>query len=92
MAEKSGHPPSGVTVGSCNIKVESIVSVDERGQMVLPKEVRDKLNLRGGDKLAIASCTDTNDNVTCLCLIRSDDFAVLVRELLGPMLQEITTE
>ncbi|MFQ6675215.1 MAG: HgcAB-associated protein HgcC [Fidelibacterota bacterium] len=81
---------SGVTVGSCKIKVESLVSVDERGQMVLPKEVRDRLGLKGGDKLAIASCTDTDDNLTCLCFIKSDDFASMVKDLLGPMLREVT--
>ena len=38
-------------MGCC--KVESVVSVDERGQMVLPKELRDKANIRAGDKLAV---------------------------------------
>ena len=33
-------------------RVESIISVDERGQMVLPKDLRDKANIRAGDKLA----------------------------------------
>ena len=33
-------------------KIEAIVSVDDRGQMVLPKEIRDKAKIRPGDKLA----------------------------------------
>lgn len=39
--------------GSC--KVDSLVSVDERGQMVLPKELRDKAGIKGkgGEKLAV---------------------------------------
>ncbi|MFQ6615172.1 MAG: HgcAB-associated protein HgcC [Fidelibacterota bacterium] len=82
-------PSSGVTIGSCTIKVESLVTVDERGQMVLPKEIRDKFGIRGGDKLAIASCTDTEDNLTCLCAVKSDDFAVRIKDLLGPMLNEV---
>ena len=32
-------PPTNVTLSCC--KVEAIVSVDERGQMVLPKELRE---------------------------------------------------
>ena len=36
-------------------RVESIVSIDERGQMVLPKELRDKAKIRAGDKLALIS-------------------------------------
>jgi AbrB family looped-hinge helix DNA binding protein len=35
--------------------VESIVSVDERGQMVLPKDIREKAKIRPGDKLAVVS-------------------------------------
>ena len=36
-------------------KVESIVSIDERGQMVLPKDIRERANIRAGDKLAVVS-------------------------------------
>ena len=39
--------------GCC--KVEALIPVDERGQMVLPKEVRERLALWGGDKLALAT-------------------------------------
>ena len=35
--------------------VESLISVDERGQMVLPKELRDRANIKAGDKLVIVS-------------------------------------
>ena len=34
-------------------RVDSLVSVDDRGQMVLPKELRDKAGIKGGDKLAV---------------------------------------
>lgn len=33
--------------------VEAIVTVDARGQVVLPKEVRDSLDLEQGSKLAV---------------------------------------
>jgi antitoxin PrlF len=32
-----------------------MVSVDERGQMVLPKDLREKANIKAGDKLAVVS-------------------------------------
>jgi len=35
-------------------RIESIVSVDERGQMVLPKVVREKLKIDPGGKIALA--------------------------------------
>src|SRR4030042_989379 len=45
--------PAAGGVSCC--KVESLISLDDRGQMVLPKEVREKANIRPGDKLALVS-------------------------------------
>ncbi len=35
-------------------RVESLISIDDRGQTVLPKELREKANICQGDKLAIS--------------------------------------
>ena len=70
-------------------KVESLVSVDERGQMVLPKEIRDKANIRAGDKLALVSW-EKGGRVCCISLIKAEDFGGMVRGLLGPMMKEMT--
>jgi len=43
------------TEGMSCCKMEGVVSVDERGQVILPKKIRDKANIRSGDKLAIIS-------------------------------------
>ena len=53
--EKKGNccAPGNMPAGCC--KVEALVSIDERGQMVLPKEARDKANIHPGDKLAVIS-------------------------------------
>lgn len=55
MVKKHAYGASAKTtdlgMGCC--KVESVVSVDHRGQMVLPKEIRDRAKIRAGDKLAI---------------------------------------
>jgi antitoxin PrlF len=71
-------------------KVESVVSVDERGQMVLPKDLREKAGIKAGDKLAVVSWGQ-NDGVTCLALIKVDDLSELVKQMLGPVFKEIST-
>lgn len=81
--------PTDRGTGCC--KVESVVSVDERGQMVLPKEIRDKANIRAGDKLAVVSW-GKDGKVCCISLIKAEDFAEMVKGLLGPMMKEIITE
>ena len=78
--------PMGKEMNSC--KVESIVSVDERGQMVLPKELRDKANIRAGDKLAIVSW-DKGGEICCIYLIKSEHLSERVKDFLGPMMKEM---
>ena len=51
----SGCSPMSKGESAC--KVESIISVDERGQMVLPKELRDRAQIRAGDLDAAAQIT-----------------------------------
>jgi len=77
---------TGGTLGCC--KVESLISVDERGQMVLPKEIRDKANIRPGDKLALISW-EKNGKVCCISMIKAEDFGDMVKGVLGPMMKEM---
>ena len=69
-------------------KVDALIGVDERGQMVLPKEVRDKAGIRTGDKLALVSW-EKDGKVCCLTLIKADEFGEMVKGLLGPMMKEV---
>jgi len=72
--------------GCC--KVESVVSVDERGQMVLPKELRDKVGIKPGDKLAVVSM-DKDGKTCCLSLIKVESLTSMVKDMLGPVMEEI---
>jgi antitoxin PrlF len=75
---------SGPGAASC-CRVESLVSIDERGQMVLPKELRDRANIKPGDKMALISWEKDGD-VCCLSLIKADYLAERVGEFLGPIM------
>ena len=69
-------------------KVEALVSVDERGQMVLPKEIRDKANIHAGDKLAIISW-EKDGEAFCLSLMKAEDLTEMVKGMLGPVMETI---
>ena len=90
MAKKrtSCIEPAAGGVSCC--KVESLISLDERGQMVLPKEVREKANIRPGDKLALVSW-EKNGKICCINLIKAEEFGNMVKGLLGPMMKEMTS-
>jgi len=73
-------------LGCC--RVESVVSVDERGQMVLPKDLREKARIRVGDKLAVISLRKDR-RVCCISLVKVDDLTEMVRDMLGPVFRGI---
>ena len=69
-------------------QVEAVVSVDERGQMVLPKEVREKAGIRAGDKVAVV-CLRAQGAVCCTILIKAEAVADMVKGILGPHMNEL---
>lgn len=71
-------------------RVESIISVDERGQMVLPKELREKANIHAGDKLAVVSW-DKGGEICCIYLIKAEYLAGRVKDFLGPLIKDMAT-
>ncbi|PKN34279.1 MAG: AbrB family transcriptional regulator [Deltaproteobacteria bacterium HGW-Deltaproteobacteria-19] len=74
--------------GKSCCRVEALLGVDERGQMVLPKDIRERANIRTGDKLALVSW-EKDGEVCCLTLIKADALAQGVREFLGPVLGDL---
>ncbi len=78
--------PAGKAM-SC-YKVEAVVSIDERGQMVLPKETRKKANIKAGDKLAIISW-QKDENISVICLIKVEELAEMIKGIFGPMMKDI---
>jgi len=70
--------------GDC--RVESLIGVDERGQMVLPKELRDRANIKAGDKLAVITW-EKDGEICCFTLIKADHLAGRVKDFLGPVMR-----
>jgi len=68
--------------------IEAVVSIDERGQIVLPKEVREKAGLKPRDKLAVVTHMH-GDEVAFIMLIPVERLAESLRRFLGPLLREI---
>ncbi|MFA5347258.1 MAG: HgcAB-associated protein [Methanoregula sp.] len=68
-------------------KIEAVLSIDDRGQMVLPKDVREKAKIKTGDKLALISW-EKNGSVCCLALMKVDNLSGMVKDVLGPLMYE----
>ncbi|MGD1047811.1 MAG: HgcAB-associated protein [Candidatus Krumholzibacteriaceae bacterium] len=71
-------------------KVEAVVSVDDRGQIVLPKDIREKVGIKAGDKLAVIMHGPHGaGDVCCISLIKAEGLADSVKTMLGPLMKEI---
>ena len=66
-------------------QIEAIITIDERGQMVLPKETRAKAGIRAGDKLALVGWRK-GDRVCCLSLIKAEEMTEMVGDLLNSLM------
>ncbi|MEM2947744.1 MAG: HgcAB-associated protein [Candidatus Bathyarchaeia archaeon] len=67
--------------------VDAVVTVDSKGQIVLPKDVREKIKLKPNDKLAIISCG--GDEACCLIVVKAENLGNSVKSFLGPILKEV---
>jgi len=66
-------------------RVEAVVPIDGRGQMVLPKEFRERAGFGPDQKLALVSWR-RGEELCCFTLQKADDLAEMVRRTYGPLL------
>lgn len=76
------------SVPGCQCRVDALISVDGRGQIVLPKEVREKADIKDGDKFVLIS-HESGGKGCCLFLIKADFFSETVKNTLEPLVRDI---
>ena len=79
-------PSAGGDIGCC--RVEALVTVDERGQMVLPKELRERAGIQAGDKLALVGI-ESEGRVCCISMMKVEEITEMVKSTLGPVMKGI---
>jgi len=85
---KKGKVPVVLGKNASCCAVEAIITVDERGQMVLPKELRAKAGIKAGDKFAVISW-EKDGEVCCIALIKAGNLEGMVKGVLGPVMKDI---
>jgi AbrB family looped-hinge helix DNA binding protein len=73
-------------LGCC--KVDAIVTVDSKGQIVLPKDLREKAKLKPEDKLAVIGC-ESKGEICCIMMVKAEELGSSVKLMLGPKIKEI---
>ena len=80
---------SGCEGDTC--RIDAVISMDVKGQIVLPKDLREKANIKPNDKLAVVAC-EKNGEVCCIMMIKAEKLEGAVTKTLGPMLRSVTKE
>jgi antitoxin PrlF len=82
-------------VNSCGVdtccRIDAVVTIDAKGQVVLPKDLREKANLKPNDKIAVVAC-EKNGEVCCIMMVKAESFRSALSETLGPMLKDVIEE
>lgn len=65
-------------------KIDAVVSVDAKGQIVLPKDLREKAKIKPSDKLAIIGF-ERDGEVCCIIMLKVDALEGTVKNMLGPV-------
>ena len=69
-------------------KIDAVVTVDAKGQIVLPKELREKAKIKPNDKLAIIGF-QRDSEVCCIVMLKVDALEDTVKNLLGPVFKNV---
>lgn len=66
--------------------IEAVLTVDDRGQIVLPKHIREKAGMNTGDRLALIVWEGDN-KVCCLGLIKAESLNSGLKGVISPFFE-----
>jgi AbrB family looped-hinge helix DNA binding protein len=68
-------------------KIDAVVTIDAKGQIVLPKDLRERAKLKPNDKLAIIAF-ERDGEVCCFTMLKAEELGGSVKKTLGAFLKE----
>ena len=77
--------------GDESCRIDSVITMDPKGQIVLPKDLREKANIKPNEKIAVVAC-EKEGEVCCIMLIKAERFASAVTKTVSPLIKAITKE
>jgi AbrB family looped-hinge helix DNA binding protein len=72
--------------GAC--KINAIITMDAKGQVVLPKDLREKADLKPTDKIAVVAY-EKEGKVCCIVMIKAERLAGAISKTLSPLLKGV---
>jgi len=72
-------------------RIDAVITMDAKGQIVLPKDLREKANFKPNEKIAVVAC-EKNGAVCCIMILKAERLIGAVTKTLGPLLKAITKQ
>ena len=72
-------------------RIDAVISMDAKGQIILPKDLREKANFTPNDKIAIVTC-EKDGEVCCIMMLKAERLQGAINNTLGPMLKGVTKQ
>jgi antitoxin PrlF len=72
-------------------RIDAVVTMDAKGQIVLPKDLRERANIKPNDKIALVA-SEKNGEVCCIMMIKAERLAGAVTKTLAPLLKGVTQQ
>jgi len=69
-------------------KIDAVVTVDAKGQIVLPKDLRERARIKPNDKLAVIEF-QRGSEVCCIVMLKVDALGDTIKSLLGPVFKNV---
>jgi AbrB family looped-hinge helix DNA binding protein len=85
MASKKKQASCGCGQGARPVRytIDAVTSIDARGQVVIPKGIRDAMSWNAGDKLAII-IKEQNGRPCCVSIMSVDALSTPIKDILEP--------
>jgi len=77
--------------GDETCRIDSVITMDAKGQIVLPKDLREKANIKPNEKLAVVAC-EKGGEVCCIMLLKADRLVSAVTKTVAPLIKPLTKE
>lgn len=72
-------------------RIDAVISMDAKGQIVLPKDLREKANLKPDEKIAVVAC-EKDGEVCCIMMLKAEKLQSAITKTLGPLLKSVTKQ
>ena len=72
-------------------RIDAVITIDSKGQIVLPKDLREKAGFKQNDKIAIVAC-EREGEVCCIMMVKAEKLAGAVSKTLTPLIRGVTKQ